>query len=477
MDAVTELEQIISRHQAITAEFAGKEIPAEKRAEQQQLAERGKTLHAAIEAKKAAEAEAADVESMRSFLERPVAKVPMGSPTADDDGRKVLSQQGWESKSGVLYAPTSRGLVAMFPEHVLFGKLPDDPKSAAYCKAMRASFTPDYTAAFESYIRKSIRARSDAGAILQLSGREQAALSEGQDDKGGYLVPAQRVGELLSRREARSIMRKYVRTVPTSSDKIQWPRVQAHGTDGSVYSSAFVGDWAGETPAFTETDPKFGLFDIPIKKVRTATKQSNDLLSDAAFDILAFLATDGAKNIALVEDKGFITGDGTALQPRGIMNSGADETDVSGTTADTISNTVADRGSADKLIDFVYKVPDQYLQDAVFLTRRANEGKIRKLLDGDGRYLWPDTGFGATPKDLLGYPKETSPFVAADGTDANKVGLFGSLGDAYIIAERTAISVVVLRERFADTDQTGIVLFSRVGGDTHNTDAIRIAKV
>ena len=62
--------------------------------------------------------------------------------------------------------------------------------------------------------------------------------------------------------------------------------------------------------------------------------------------------------------------------------------------------------------------------------------------------------------------------MAAVGTDANKVIIFGDLSQ-YIIAQRAQISSRVLNERFADTDQVGLILFERVGGDIWNTDAIR----
>ena len=57
-----------------------------------------------------------------------------------------------------------------------------------------------------------------------------------------------------------------------------------------------------------------------------------------------------------------------------------------------------------------------------------------------------------------------------------KRSLFGDLS-AYVIGQRAQITTVVLRERFADTDQVGIVMFERVGGAVWNPDAIRIGVV
>jgi HK97 family phage major capsid protein len=316
-------------------------------------------------------------------------------------------------------------------------------------------------------------------AFSMLTGREQAALSEGQDASGGFLVPPDVQAEMLVRVAQMSVMRRLARTMTTTRDRVLFPRVLPNASSGSIYSSAFVGGWVGETPAFSETDPQFGTFEIGIKKLRVATRLSNDLLADSATNVLAFLAENGAENMALVEDNGFIAGDGTALQPLGILNSGATTVDVDGSVANTISNSTSAAGSAPKLVDLVYAVPAQYTERAALLMRRNIEGKIRKLVDFQSRFMWPalsGSAFAPTPRDLFGYPVYNSDFMTDEGTDLNKVIIFGDFS-AYIIAQRAQITTVVLRERFADTDQTGIILFERVGGALWNTDAIRIATV
>jgi HK97 family phage major capsid protein len=106
----------------------------------------------------------------------------------------------------------------------------------------------------------------------------------------------------------------------------------------------------------------------------------------------------------------------------------------------------------------------------------GSEGKTRKLVDANGRYQFAmsnDMGSGlGSGRILLNYQVENSPFMQEDGTDANKVYLFGDLS-AYIIAQRAQIATRVLSERFADTDQIGIIIFERVGGALWNPDAVR----
>lgn len=478
-DRVAELEQVYAQYKAILDEHEGKQISPEKQQELARLHERAMQLRQEIEAEQRQRAQERDMAEIEGFLSRPQYRLPRAL-NADDDGRKLLSRLGWEVKNGIVLAPTSTGrLVEMFPEEVLFGPVPThDPEAARYYLATRAAMQPEYRQAFERWLRNAVKARSESQAFAMLDGAEQKALSEGSDVGGGFLVPPDLQAELLVRLAQRAVVRRYARVVTTSRDRVVFPRVQPHDSQGSIYSSGFVGSWASETPAFSETDPKFGTMEIPVRKIRVSTKVSNDFLADAVVNILAWLAANGAENMALVEDEGFIAGDGTPLKPQGILNGGATTVDVEGTTVNTISNTTTNAGSAPKIIDLVYKLPAQYAERAVFLMKRAVEGKVWKLVDGQGRPYFAQpisTGAGA-PRTLLGYAIENSDFMPDDGTDGNKVLVFGDLSN-YIIVQRAQISTVVLRERFADTDQTGIILFSRVGGALWNEDAIRIGVV
>lgn len=424
-----------------------------------------------------------DFNNLTKFSQDPSYKVRRDI-NADDDGKDVVKAAGWETKNGKISIPTSQGkMVEMYDEDVLFGPIPqNDPDAADYFKKTRSIVQPAYRQAYNQYLHFVGTSRSEAQAYLKLDDRLQKALSEGVDSAGGYLVPPDLQAEILVRLAQKAVMRRLARTVNTSRDRVIFPRVLPHSDSSleSIYSSGFVGGWVGETPAFSETDPGFGQFEISIKKVRVATKISNDFIADAITDIAAWLAMNGAENMALVEDAGFIAGTGGALQPLGLLNDPDLKTvDVEGSTANTISNTTSSNGSANKIIDQTYALPSQYAANAEWLFRRSIEGKIRKLVDGSGRYLWPamiDSGFVGRLPPLMGFSVNNSEFVPADGTDGNKVTIFGDFSQ-YIIAQRAQMSTVVLRERFADTDQTGIIIFERLGGALWNHDAIRVGIV
>lgn len=466
-------------------------LTAEVSAELDRISEKVDTLRGEIDSETKLEAKLADMQNLDRYLNEPVHKIPHGI-NQDDDSRKSLLKAGWEIKAGTIYAPTTLtgsswtrldgrqekvGTTAMYPEEVLFGDIPtDDEEVATFFKKTRAIFSDEYKRVYTKFLRTSVKHRSESMAFAMLTGAEQKALSEGSDSAGGYLVPPDIQAEVLVRLPQAAVMRQFARVQPTSRDTLRWPAVAANTTSGSIYSSGFVGDWAGETPAFTDTDPGFQLFDIPIRKVRVVTKLSNDFVADSSVNILAFMATNGAENMGLVEDKGFIAGIGNPLQPIGLINSGITNGDVEGSTADTISNTTANQGSAPKIgSNVVYKLPSQYVSRARWLMRRSIIGKIRALTDAQARPLWPPymgSGFADAPDTLFNAPVSFSDWMPDDGQDTQPVAMYGDFSN-YIIGQRAQITSVVLRERFADTDQVGIVLFERVGGAVWNVDAFR----
>lgn len=486
-----ELETLKARAQAIIDQYGAGGLPADKNEELTKLTAKCVELVTQIKSERELEEKKRDLASLDEFLNAPQYKVPHGVGEGETDTHKALRAGGWEIKGNAIWAPTSLDKsIEMYSLDVLIGDIPTDAADGVkeFYRQTRRAFQPDYRKAYERLYRLLGKYHGEYTiAWTQLTGEEQKALTEGTDSQGGFLVPPDIQAEMLVRVPQRAAVRGAgARVQPTSRDILKYPMVQAASATqgglasggGSVFSSGFVGSWAGETPAFSDVDMSFGSFDVPIKKLRVATKLGNDFLSDAMVNVLAFLAQNGAENMALVEDQGFLTGDGSALQPMGILNSGLTTVDVEGSTTNTVSNTTSNAGSAPKIIDVEYALPGQYIQNAKWMMRRGIEGKIRKLVDFNGRFLWPNAlgSFQMPTKAIDDYPVLNSEFMPTDLTDANKVILFGDFSN-YIIAQRAQITSTILRERFADTDQTGIILWERVGGGVWNVDGFRVGIV
>ncbi len=500
-----EIEGAVKEAQAIIDAGRKNGLTAEKKTELDRLLGRTVELKAKVGELEHIEAKAKDIASLNDWLSSPNYKVPRPGDgrvgNGESETKTALSSMGWEVKGGIVYAPTSLGKMAeMYPAEVLLSDLDEirreDPEAAEYFQHNRATFQPEYRKVYLKYLRMAIKMRDATIAFTQLDPAEQKALSEGTDIAGGYLVPPDVQAEVLVRLPMLSVMRQMCKTYPTSRDMLVFPMIQPNAgstANGSIYTSAFVGDWAGETPAFADTDPKLGAFNVPVRKIRVATKISNDLVADSVFPFLSFLASDGSENMALVEDNGFINGQtanytngagvvpsATSLQPLGLTASAvsANEVGVSGTTANTISNNSSGTGSWPKLLKVQASLPQQYQRNARWLWHRLTELNVRTLTDANLRPLWapgyqgPTGSMGEQFDTFQSRPVYRSDFVPQDGTANALCVLYGDFS-RYIIAQRAGISTTILRERFADTDQTGIILWERIGGALWNTDAFR----
>lgn len=470
-----ELEQVREKRTELRRKNPGATMPEDARAEDQRYSDRMTTLVAQIETENQRIRDAM-FEETSSYIERELPRIPL-NVNDDDAGRQQLNQAGWNIRGGMVYRDTTRGEVAFVREEVLFGPIPSgatDAVSARYYNQMRAIFQPEYRNAFVKYIK----ARGDRTA---LTASEMNALAEGTDAAGGYLVPPDVQSEILARRAETSVMRNISRVVSTSRDQVKFPAVAPHASSGSIYSSGFVGGLVGETPASnSDTGPTFEELTIGIKKFEAYTKVSNDLIADAVADVLGFLAIDGGRNLALVEDNYFINGTGTGLEPLGLLNAGITTADVEGSTSNTVSNSTSNAGSAPKIISLAYLLPDQYTDNARWLFRRAIQGDIHGLVDADGRPWWQLAagagGAAGAPSTLVDFPYSVSSFMPNDGSDTNKVMVLGDFSN-FIIAERMALSVRVDDINHIGTDETAIYLRSRAGSGVWNTDAFRIGIV
>lgn len=469
-----ELEQLTAQRATLRAQYPGAVMPADATTRDSELMERMSAVHELIQEEQQRARDAMFAETARTLAD-PRRVVP-ASINSDDTGRERLMKSGWSIRGGYVYRQTATGDMAYLPESVLFGALPtDDPVAAQHFRTMRAHFQPEYRNVWLKWL-------SSGGSMARLTSQEQNALSEGTDTAGGFLVPADIQAEILARRADASVMRQICTVRQTSRDRIQFPAVAPHGSSGSIYSSGFVGGLVGEVTTSTDQGPTFQQFEVSIKKFQAYTKVSKDLIKDSGADVLAFLATDGGRNLGLVEDNYFLNGLGTGLEPMGLLTASPTTFDVEGSTANTISNTIAAAGSAPKIIAGSYQLPGQYSDGATWLMNRSIMGNIHGLVDAQSRPWWQAAniagGSEGAPPLLVNIPARTSPFMPSNGTpaDGTKVLLLGDFSN-YIIAERQALSVEIDESLYRASDEAGIWLRSRAGGGVWNLDAFRVGIV
>ncbi len=313
--------------------------------------------------------------------------------------------------------------------------------------------------AFAAYLRSG---DDDALRGLELEGK---ALSTAVAADGGYLVDPQTAEAIQSTLSSTASIRAIANVV----------NVDATSYDVLIDHTEMGAGWADETTATAETDtPQIDRISIPLHELSALPKASQRLLDDSAFDIEGWLAERIANKFARSEAAAFVNGDGTD-KPLGFLQSTI--VDNAAWAWDSIgyvpSGADADFGSADALIDLVYALGAEYRANATFVMNSRTAGRVRKLKDNDGRFLWSDGLAAGEPARLLGYPVlvcEDMPDVAL-GADAIA---FGDFGAGYTIAERPDLRV--LRDPFSAKPHVLFYATKRVGGAVSDFAAIKVMR-
>jgi len=58
----------------------------------------------------------------------------------------------------------------------------------------------------------------------------------------------------------------------------------------------------------------------------------------------------------------------------------------------------------DDILNLVYSLPSKYRRNAKFLINNANIRELRKVKDGNSRYIWMESVAPNMPPTILGYP-------------------------------------------------------------------------
>lgn len=279
------------------------------------------------------------------------------------------------------------------------------------------------------------------------------ALQIGTDSEGGYLVPDEYERRLIQALNDENVMRGLCTIIRTESGERKIPLVASHGT----------ASWVDEEGLIPESDDAFGQLTIGAHKLATMIKVSDELLQDAVFDVENYIASEFARRIGAAEEEAFINGDGTA-KPIGLLHT----TLGAPVGVTTTSGTAL---TADEVIDLVHSVRSVYRRNSVFLMNDNTIKALRKLKDGDGRYLWEPSLKEGAPDMLLGHRIVTSAYMPEIAA-GKKAILFGDFSH-YWIADRQGRCFQRLNELYAANGQVGFRATQRVDGRLILPEAIK----
>lgn len=288
---------------------------------------------------------------------------------------------------------------------------------------------------------------------------EERALGVGTGAAGGFTVPQEFLRDLIVRMKAFGAVRRVARVVSTDSGAdMPFP---------SMDDTANVGRILAENTALTQTDVAF------TTKTLKAYMYSSDLvlvsyqlMQDSAFGIEGELRDALGERLGRIMNQHFTTGTGTA-QPQGLVTGG-----TVGVTAPTGGVTAI---TYDDMVNLVHSVDPAYRQsgNVRFMMGDTALATVRRLKDTTGQPLWQPSLQSGVPDNLLGYPVEINPDMAAPAASAKTVA-FGDFNAGYLIRDVRAVQLVRLDERYADNLQVGFFGFARTDGIVRDANAYRL---
>lgn len=312
--------------------------------------------------------------------------------------------------------------------------------------------------AFTAYLRNG---DDDALRGLELEGK---SLSTAVNSDGGYLVDPQTSATVQSVLNATASIRAIASVV----------QVEATSYDVLVDHTDVGAGWATEAGPQAETDtPQIDRISVALHELSALPKASQRLLDDSAFDIEGWLAGRIADKFARAEAAAFINGDGVD-KPRGFLdhptvdngvwawgNIGYEPTGVDGDV------------TPEAIVELVYALGAQYRANGSFVMNSKVAGLVRKLTDGDGRFLWSDGLAAGEPAMLMGYPVLVAEDMPDAATDSFSIA-FGDFRAGYTVAERPDLRI--LRDPFSAKPHVLFYATKRVGGDVSDFAAIKLLK-
>ena len=313
--------------------------------------------------------------------------------------------------------------------------------------------------AFDAYLRSG---DDDALRGLELEGK---ALNTAVAGDGGYLVDPQTAETIQSVLASTASIRAIANVV----------QVEATSYDVLIDHSELGHGWANETTTVAETaTPVIDRITIPLHELSALPKASQRLLDDSAFDIEAWLAARIGDKFARAEADAFVNGDGVD-KPVGFMahSTVANDSWSWDNLGYVATGADGDFVSGDAIIDLVYALGAQYRANGTFVMNSKTAGAVRKLKDGDGRFLWSDGLAAGEPARLLGYPVLIAEDMPDIGSDAFAIA-FGDFNAGYTVAERPDLRV--LRDPFSAKPHVLFYATKRVGGDVSDFAAIKLLK-
>ncbi len=292
----------------------------------------------------------------------------------------------------------------------------------------------------------------------RMPSEELKSLATGDSTSGGFLMPLNRVQQIIELNILSSPIRQVARIESISvGDTLEIPK------EGST---VFATGWTSEKTARTQTTAgTLALEKIPVHEMYSDPFVTQKMIDDVAYDVEGYVTKKVAEQYAKTEATAFCTGTGVG-QPEGIA------TNASVGSAAVAASAVF---TAPLLITLQHTLEEPYASRASWVAKRISLGKIRQLALGTSYsdFLWQPGLAADKPPTLLG-----SPYIAANdvatcvsATTGDKVIYYGDFKAGYCIVDR--IGITLMRDPFTNKPYIEFYSTKRVGGQVVLPEAIK----
>ena len=310
------------------------------------------------------------------------------------------------------------------------------PEQQHRAAATNSRGSEEYRGQYSDYLSRGFRAN------------EHRSLQADSQVGGGYMVaPEQFVNELIEALKDLVFVRQFARVIPVQKAvTLGVPVLESRPDDA---------DWTVELKTGKEDSAMaFGKRELHPHPAAKRILVSNFLLQNSSMSIDAIVRDQLGYKFGITQEKAFLLGTGQG-QPLGLFTPSADGIP---TTRDFVAGTTTAL-TGDGLIDVKYSLKAQYQTSPTvrWIFHRDAVKQIRKIKNVvDGQYIW-QPGLASDKTDtILDIPFSMSEYCPNTFTAGKYVGILGDFR-FYWIADSMEFSIQVLRELYAETNQSGYI--------------------
>lgn len=308
-------------------------------------------------------------------------------------------------------------------------------------KPLQRRETPEYQETFRRWL---------VGAPMGET--ELRALQADIDTAGGYLIPpVQFANAFIKALDYAVFVRQLATTYSVNSaQSLGAPSLDADPADPTWTTELLTGS--------ADTTMAFGQRALTPAPLAQRILVSNTLLRQVP-SAEALVQQRLAYKTAIVQENAFLNGSG-ANQPLGVFTASANGV----STARDVSTGNTDTSiKFDGLIEALYALKPQYRGRASWIFNTAAVKQIRKLKDGEGRYIWQGSVTMSEPDTILARPVYESQYAPSTFTTGLYVGILGDFSN-YWIADSLSFGIQKLVELYAATNQVGYIVRAECDG-------------